>query len=94
MNIFLLLFTRKTGSGAYLRVNHLPSLHLLLLEPFHQVYHSVHNTGPRNIKSVGRVVQTNCRCKKPIEEVHLRIVGIETSKVLAKTLKIQVYQTY
>ena len=47
----------NTGLGAYLRVNHLSSLHLLRLEPFYQVHHSVHNTGPGNIAKLIKINQ-------------------------------------
>ena len=46
----LLLFTKIFASDAYLWVNHLASLHFLLLEPFHQVCQGVHNAWPWKIK--------------------------------------------
>ena len=68
----LLLFIRNISSYAHLWVNHLASLHFLLLESFHHVCHCVHNTRPANITYTNQNDPKNhVKCIKVLSNEHL-----------------------
>ena len=73
----LLLFIRNISSYAHLWVNHLASLHFLLLESFHHVCHCVHNTRPA-------IAQTSHTQIKMTQTNHVKCIQLLSNEHLSK----------